>query len=130
MEILFLVGRITFGGYFIMAGLNHFKYKKSMARYASSKGVSSPEFAVMGTGLLMLLGGLGVLLGVYTQVALWLLIIFLVPASFKMHNFWTVQDPAAKMSEQINFMKNMALAGAALMMMFISEPWVLSVTLV
>ena len=96
--------------------------------YAASKGVPSPSLAVVGSGLLILLGGLGVLLGVYTQISLWLIIIFLVPVSFKMHNFWTVAEPQAKMMEQVNFMKNMALVGAALMMMLLSEPWVWSLS--
>ena len=31
-----------------------------------------------------------------------------------MHNFWTIQDAQAKQGEMINFFKNLALAGAAL----------------
>ena len=128
MEIIFIIGRILFGGYFIMNGFNHLKNKSMLTGYAASKGVPSPSLAVVGSGLLILLGGLGVLLGVYTQISLWLIIIFLVPVSFKMHNFWTVAEPQAKMMEQVNFMKNMALVGAALMMMLLSEPWVWSLS--
>src|SRR3989344_3838691 len=129
MEIIFIIGRVLFGGYFIMNGFNHLKNKSMLTGYAASKGVPSPSLAVVGSGLLILLGGLGVLLGVYTQISLWLIIIFLVPVSFKMHNFWTVAEPQAKMMEQVNFMKNMALVGAALMMMFLSQPWVWSLNL-
>ena len=129
MEIIFIIGRVLFGGYFIMNGFNHLKNKSMLTGYAASKGVPSPSLAVVGSGLLILLGGLGVLLGVYTQISLWLIIIFLVPVSFKMHNFWTMAEPQAKMMEQVNFMKNMALVGAALMMMFLSQPWVWSLNL-
>jgi putative oxidoreductase len=31
-----------------------------------------------------------------------------------MHNFWSVSDPGQRQAEMINFMKNMALLGAAL----------------
>jgi hypothetical protein len=31
-----------------------------------------------------------------------------------MHNFWTIEDATAKQGESINFFKNIALAGAAL----------------
>jgi len=129
MEIIFIIGRVLFGGYFIMNGFNHLKNKKMLTGYAASKGVPSPGLAVVGSGLLILLGGLGVLLGVYTQISLWLIIIFLVPVSFKMHNFWTVEEPQAKMMEQVNFMKNMALVGATLMMLLLAEPWVMSLSL-
>ena len=36
---------------------------------------------------------------------------------FMMHAFWKVQDPMAKMSERVNFTKNMALLGAALILL-------------
>lgn len=123
--ILFLIGRILFGGFFIMNGINHFTKNAGMSQYAASKGVPSPSFAVYLSGLMILLGGLGILLGVYTQISLWLIIAFLVIISFKMHNFWTIGDES-KMPEQIQFMKNMALLGAALMMLGMSEPWIWS----
>jgi len=129
MEILFLIGRILFGGFFLISGFKHFKNGKMLTGYAASKGVPSASLAVYVSGLMIFLGGLGVLLGVYTQVSLWLIIIFLVLTSFKMHNFWTIADPMAKMPEQVNFMKNMALAGAALMMLLMAEPWVYSLNL-
>lgn len=129
MEILFLIGRILFGGFFLMNGFNHFKNAGGLTQYAASKGVPSPKTAVYLTGLMLLLGGLGVILGIYTELSLWLIIVFLVLTSFKMHAFWSITDPTAKMPEQIHFMKNIALAGAGLMMLALSEPWVLSINL-
>ena len=35
-------------------------------------------------------------------------------SAFMMHNFWTIQDEQAKQNETISFFKNLALAGAAL----------------
>lgn len=112
-----------------MNGINHFKNKKGLVEYASSKGTPAPGVAVTITGLMLLLGGLGVLLGIYTQIALWLIVIFLVGTSFKMHNFWKAPDAMTKMMEQTQFTKNMALAGAALMLMSITEPWVMALSL-
>ncbi len=123
MEILFLVGRILFGGYFIMNGLNHFRKRKMMADYALSKGVRPAGFWVSLSGLLILLGGLGVLLGVYIELSILFLVVFLVVVSFKMHNFWTMTDPMVRMSEMVNFTKNMALVGAAFMFLGIPTPW-------
>lgn len=121
MSILFLIGRILFGGYFVMSGLNHFMKLGMLTGYTSSKGVPSPKLAVMVTGLLLLAGGLGMLLGVYTQWAVLALVLFFIPVSFKMHNFWTVSDPQAKMMEMVHFMKNMGLLGAALMTLAITD---------
>ena len=42
---------------------------------------------------------------------------------FLMHDFWNVADPAQRLSEEINFTKNAALMGAALMMLLLPRPW-------
>ncbi|PYX43720.1 MAG: hypothetical protein DMG79_21825, partial [Acidobacteria bacterium] len=52
---------------------------------------------------------------------------FLAGVSPVMHNFWNVQDPQQRMSEMINFTKNMALLGSALALMGVEEPWPASV---
>ena len=128
MEILFLLARILFGGFFIINGVNHFLKSEMMTPYASAKGVPFPKLAVMGSGLVILLGGLGILLGVYIEWAVALLAIFLIVVTFKMHNFWTIEDPNAKMMDMIMFMKNLALLGATLAFLFIEAPWALSFT--
>jgi len=94
--------------------------------YAQSKGVPMASTAVWLTGLMVLLGGLGVLLGVYVQFSLVLLAVFLIGGSFEMHQYWKIADQTAKMGEQINFTKNMALLGAVLMLLMIPLPWVVS----
>ncbi|MDO8594211.1 MAG: DoxX family membrane protein [bacterium] len=127
MSILFLIGRLIFGGYFLMNAWNHFKHIDSLAGYAGAKGVPSPRAGVFMTGVLMLLGGLGVVFGIAPEASITLLIIFLVPTSFKMHAFWKETDPNARMMERIAFMKNMALIGALLMLLAIPVPWVYNV---
>lgn len=129
MEIAFLIGRIIYGGYFLWNGINHFRNLAMMSGYAQSKGTPAPKAAVAGTGILVILGGLSMLLGVYPVIGAILLIIFLVGVSIKIHNFWAVQDPQMKMMETINFTKNMALLGGAMMTIEISRPWPLSLGL-
>ncbi len=126
MEYVFLLGRILLGGYFIMSGLNHFMHLAGNVGYAQSKGLPMPKESVMLSGLMMILGGLGVLLGVYVAWSIYLLVAFLLVAAFKMHQFWTVADGMARMGEKINFEKNLALAGALLMLLSIPLPWALS----
>ena len=129
MPTLFLVGRIIFGGYFLMSAANHFFKLEMMSGYAKSKGTPAPQAAVAGTGILLALGGLSFLLGVRPLIGGVLLLIFLLGVSFKIHDFWAVQDPQAKMGEMINFTKNMALLGAVLVLMSYPEPWPYSVHL-
>jgi putative oxidoreductase len=127
MRALFLLGRAMFGGYFAWNGLNHFLNRGMMSQYAGAKGVAAPEKAVPASGAMILAGGLSVLAGVKPRQGLALIVGFLVPVSLQMHRFWEVDDPSQRMSEMVNFTKNMALVGAALALMQIEEPWPASV---
>lgn len=120
---LFLIGRLLLGGYFIFSGFNHFSNLSMMAGYAQSKAVPSPKAAVAFSGLLLLIGGLSILLGVYPTVGTIALALFLIPVTFMMHAFWKVQDPMARMGEMVNFTKNLALLGATLMLLAVPQPW-------
>lgn len=118
MDILVVIGRILFSAIFIMAGFGHFARLSMMAQYAGSKGVPAPKFMVAFTGAMNLLGGLSILLGAYAKIGAWLIFLFLVPTALMMHNFWTMQDPMAKATEQAMFMKNLAMAGAVLLIAY------------
>ncbi len=124
--LAFLIGRILIGGFFIIAGINHFARLNMMTGYAKMKGTPAPSLAVMTSGLLLLLGGLSLLLGFHPTIGVILLAIFLVPATFLIHNFWAIQDPQAKMNDLVNFEKNIAILGLLLMTLFITRPWPMS----
>ena len=126
LQILFLIGRIIVGGYFLMAGFNHFANVNMMAGYAQSKGTPSAKAAVVGTGCLLVLGGASFLLGFHPTIGTGLLILFLLGVSFRIHNFWTISDPQARMNEQVHFGKNVAMIGFLLMTLMISRPWYMS----
>jgi len=125
MLYLYLLGRILLGGYFIGEGIKHFRHLSSYTGYAASKHVPMPREAVMLTGAMLIVGGLGVLLGVWIEFAVFLLSLFLVIISFKMHDYWNM-PPESRPAEEINFKKNLGLLGAVLMLLAIPTPWILS----
>lgn len=127
MEVLFLIGRILFGGMFIYSGIKHFSAHKTYTSYAQSKNVPNAGIATWITGSIMLLGGIGVVLGLYTTISLWLIIVFLVPTTFWMHAFWKESDPGARAEAIVSFKTNMALVGAALMMIAGELSWIITV---
>jgi putative oxidoreductase len=129
MKAPFLLGRIVFGGFFLYNGINHLRESKTMAPYAQSKGVPAPELAVILSGLSLLLGGTSLLLGIKPKLGAMAILGFLAGVSPVMHNFWSIDDPEKRANEMINFMKNMALAGGALALMGVDEPWEASVSL-
>lgn len=126
MQYLFLAGRVLYGGFFLLAGIGHYRHVAMMAPYAAAKGLPAPRLAVLGSGLLIVLGGLSILLGVRPTWGVLLLSIFLVPTSFLMHNYWAATDPSARMLDSTNFKKNIALLGAAWMLLLVPQPWPLS----
>jgi uncharacterized membrane protein YphA (DoxX/SURF4 family) len=124
---LFIVGRLLYGGYFLWNGINHFWHYEALKQYAASKKIPYSGIAVVVTGFLLLVGGLGVILGIYPVLSILALVLFLVPVTFLMHNFWSVTDEQMKMMEIINFSKNLALLGAALMFSILGSFWPLPV---
>lgn len=123
MLIFFVIGRVVLGLYYLYNGLNHLTKHKMMTGYAQSMGVPIPGFAVGFTGLMLTLGGLSILLGAYVKIGIALIVLFLVPVAFKMHAFWKIQDPMMRGAQMVHFMKNLALAASALMLLDVPAPW-------
>jgi len=123
MQYLLLAGRVLYGGFFLLAGIDHFRHVGMMTPYAAAKGIPAPRLSVLGSGSLIVLGGLSVLLGVRPTWGVLALTLFLVPTSFRMHNYWAATDPTVRQLDATNFKKNIALLGAAWMLLFIPQPW-------
>lgn len=117
MGIVYLIGHVIFGGYFLINAYAHLIKNKGTIGYAQMKGVKHPKLMVMGSGVLLLIGGLCFLLGFSYFWGSLALLVFMIPVTFKMHAFWKETDPHAKMNERVSFYKNMAIVGALLMML-------------
>jgi uncharacterized membrane protein YphA (DoxX/SURF4 family) len=115
LDVLVLIGRILFSAIFIASGYNHFANGKAMAGYAGAKGVPYPLYATYAGGVLLAAGGLSVLLGIWADLGALLLVIFLLPTALLMHPFWKSRDQE-RMMEMVQFQKDTALGGAALML--------------
>lgn len=121
MEWNYLIGRVLFSAIFLASGFGHLANAEEMSRYAASKGAPAPKASVLGTGVMLLAGGLSVLLGVWMEIGTWLLALFLFAAAFTMHDFWTIEDPGERSGQQAHFMKNLALAGAAIVLYWVVQ---------
>jgi putative oxidoreductase len=76
--------------------------------------VPIPGVLVPIAGLLALFGGLSVLFGFKARWGAVLLVVFLVPVTLMMHDFWSVTDPMLKQMQLAMFLKNVSLIGGAL----------------
>ncbi len=124
MALVFLLARIVLGLYWLQTAYTHLFKSAGLIGYANMKGVKSAKVAVIGSGLLALIGGLSILLGIRPHYGIACLVIFLIGVSWKMHAHWKIEDPMQKMTERINFTKNIALAAAILALVAVAQPWV------
>lgn len=115
MDIIVLIGRILLTMMFLSAGMTvHLAKRKIMAQYAASQGVPMAGALVPLSGLLIIAGGLMVLLGVWADLGALFLILFLLPTAFFMHAFWKFEDANEEANQMAHFMKNLVMAGGAL----------------
>jgi putative oxidoreductase len=111
MRYLVALGRVFYSLIFIAGGLGHFSHQE--IAYAASQGVPNANILVPVSGLIAIVGGLSILLGFHGKVGAWVLVFFLVPVTFMMHNFWAVKDPMMQQFQMAMFLKNISMLGAA-----------------
>jgi putative oxidoreductase len=128
MEIAFLIGRILLGGFFVYNAYNHLIGLEGTSGYAQMKGIPMPKIATAVTGLMLLVGGLSIAAGVYPLYGIYVLLAFMVPMTLVMHQFWAVTDPMQKMTEKVQFSKNVAIIGALISLIPLATlAWPLSI---
>jgi uncharacterized membrane protein YphA (DoxX/SURF4 family) len=114
MNLILLAGRLLFVLLFINSGIMHLTKSAALTGYAQYKKVPAAKLAVLTSGIMLVLGGAFILLGIYADLGSLLIAIFLIPTAFMMHAFWKETDATAKQNESTGFFKDLALAGAAL----------------
>lgn len=115
MDVIVLIGRILFTVLFLASALGHFTQTQGMAMFAESMGVKPGRPLVLLTGVQILVGALMALLGVWADIGMLLIAAFVLPTAFLMHPFWKMEGEMAQL-QQSQFMKNIALGGAAIML--------------
>lgn len=114
MKKVVLLGRILYSAIFLLAVPGHFTHRAM--DFATAHQVFFPSVMVPLAGIIAMIGGLSVLLGYKTKQGAWLLVLFLFCVTFTMHRFWLFTDPMARDFQELMFMKNLSLLGAALLL--------------
>ncbi len=106
-------GRVLFALIFLQTVPLHFS--EAGIRYAAAHGVPAAGLLVPLSGVLAFVGGLSVALGYFARIGALLLALFLIPVTLTMHAFWAIPDPDAARMQYTQFLKNVALFGATLL---------------
>lgn len=112
--VAFLAARVLFGAVLAFMGLSHFLQTDAMTGYAQAKGLPAPRLGVLGSGGLLVGGGLAIVVGVFPTLAAGALALFLGVSALLFHDFWAVPDDR-KQDEMTAFLKNVGLLGGALL---------------
>lgn len=112
-SLLTFIARLCMAAIFIWAAAGKIMFYDMNAQYMASKGLTMIPVFLFGAALVELLGGLSLILGYKTRIGALVLLLFLIPTTIIFHDFWNAEG-AARISEQVNFMKNLAIFGGLL----------------
>lgn len=116
----FLLGRALFAAVLGFLALGNLLSLEETVAYAKSKGAPAPRLTVPVTSLALLAGAGSVLLGVFPLLGALAVLVFLIGVTPVMHDYWN-QDGMDRQTEQVQFLKNVGLAGGAVVFAAISS---------
>ena len=100
---------ILLGLFFLLNGINHLINAHIYEEYSEKKGLISPKLMVRLSGVLLVFGGISLATGFLLIPGIIGLSVFLMVASFTIHQFWKEADRDKKLLEGMHFAKNMAI---------------------
>jgi putative oxidoreductase len=122
MDWILLLGRVLFVSVFVVSAVFvHLVGRKQGIEYARAYNAPFPELSVPGWGVLMVAAGALIVLGVWVDLAALVLVAAALSFAWYMHPFWKETDPQTRLSQQVNFQKNVGLAGGGLILFFLFQ---------
>ncbi len=115
IEIAVLLGRILFGGSMFILGVNNFLKLEKKIHLAETKRIPFPKLSVVISSAIVTAGGFFLMINTFVEVGVFCIWIFLIPASLKVHNFWTLEQGVTREIDMNHFIKNISLLGASLL---------------
>lgn len=112
-DTLALIGRVLIAYLFIPAGFGKLMGFGGTVGYITSAGLPLPEVAAVVAIIVELGLGIALLLGFKTRWTAIVMAVFTIVTALFFHKYWSAPE-AMKMMQQINFNKNMAIAGGLL----------------
>ena len=111
---LALIGRIMLALIFITSGFGKITGFEDTVGYIASKGLPLPQLGAIIAIIVEVGGSILLVIGYKARWAALALAIFTLAAAIFFHNYWAV-EAAEKIGQQINFWKNISMAGGMLM---------------
>jgi len=114
---LAILGRVCLASVFVFSVLaSKIPHYAHVLGKMAEAGMPFPALLLPGAIVLLVLGSLSLILGYKARMGALLLIVFMLPATYYFHAFWSAA-PAEFVPQIIHFMKNLSLVGALLFVM-------------
>lgn len=110
-----LLGRVLLAVLFLPSGVNKLLHLQDTIGAVSQAGVPYAQIAAPLAAAVETVGPILLIVGLLTRWAALMLIVFTAAAAYFFHHYWDMSG-AARMSNQINFWKNVAVIGGLLYM--------------
>lgn len=110
------VGRLLYGGILAYMAVDGFIHNEKRVEIAREKEVPVPEFLVPFTTGMLLIANLGIVFWKYPRASAGAIIVFFLGTTPKIHDFWTMEGKE-RQANKINFCKNIALLGSAIILL-------------
>lgn len=114
VRLMTTAGRVLLTLIFLVAAAGKLMDFQGTAQDLASRGVPLPRLALAVAIALEAGGALLVLLGFRARLGAWLLILFLVPVTLVMHNFWASAGNQ-RIADLLQCLKNLAILGGLLL---------------
>ena len=114
MEIAHRIAGAALGIPFIWLGYDATFAPGGRVAMAAKLGIPRPEEAVRLNGAAMVAGGVALSVDVLPRAAALGLVAAMIPTTLAGHSFWKEEDPQARKTGRIQFLKNLGLMGGLL----------------
>ncbi len=114
-DLVALVGRVLLAVMFVYSGYGKIGGFEGTAHAIASKGLPLPEIGAAIALVVELIGGIMLVVGWKARWAAAAIVVFTAVATYYFHDFWHIADAGAHMTNQIMFLKNIAVIGGMLL---------------
>src|SRR5687768_15610361 len=112
MTAVLILGRLVLGGYWIYHAVDHYVRLDFWTGIVEGWGLPLAQAGVIGTGILQLAAGVGIIVGFRPWIAQGLMLAFLLAVTFiplAVNPFWGVENDQQRTMATIIFERNMGL---------------------
>jgi putative oxidoreductase len=111
---IILVARIMIGLIFVMSGWSKLMNFGGAVEAIARRG--APQALAYLAPPVEFFGGLAIMLGLFTEWAAILMVVFTIIATLTSHRYWEFSDPAQYRAQNTNFFKNVTMMGGMLLL--------------